>query len=123
MAKTEECDQKVWNVFDKFAITIACSATYFLEVGACVSLKVATKASIEVKKTLKIRILGCFSKVKAEKCDSEVWKFFDQFGINIPCSATFCLEVGTRIWLKVATKGSIRGKIKFRNLEFLVVFL
>ena len=44
-AKTEECEQKVWNVFDQFAI-IPFSATYFLEVGACVSLKVANKESL-----------------------------------------------------------------------------
>ena len=46
----KECDQKVWNVFDQFGITIACSDTYFLEVGARVSLKVATKRSIRGKK-------------------------------------------------------------------------
>ena len=46
----KECDQKVWNVFDRFGITIACSDTYFLEVGARVSLKVATKRSIRGKK-------------------------------------------------------------------------
>ena len=31
-------------------------------------------------------------------------KFFDQFGITIPCSATYLLEVGARVSLKVATK-------------------
>ena len=52
--KTERRDQKVCNVFDQFGITILCSAAYFLEVGARVSLKVATKGSIIDKKTLKI---------------------------------------------------------------------
>ena len=42
------------HVFDRFGITILCSATYFLEVGARVSLKVATNGSIRSKKTLKI---------------------------------------------------------------------
>ena len=46
----EECDQKVWYVFDQFDITIPCSAAYFLEVGAHVSLKVATKVSRRGKK-------------------------------------------------------------------------
>ena len=50
----EECDLKVWNVFDQFDIPIPCSAAYFLEVGAHVSLKVSTKGSIRGKKTLKI---------------------------------------------------------------------
>ena len=48
---------------------------------------------------------------------------FDQFGITIPCSATFSLEVGARISLKVATKGSVRGKKNSENLDFSVVFL
>ena len=40
----DECDQKVWNALVQFGITIPCSTTYFLEVGARVSLKVATTA-------------------------------------------------------------------------------
>ena len=39
----EECCQKVWNIFSQFDITIPYSATYFPEVGARVSLKIATK--------------------------------------------------------------------------------
>ena len=54
IAKTEWCDQKVWNVFDQSGISIAFSATYFMEVGARVSLKVTAKVSIRGKKTLKI---------------------------------------------------------------------
>ena len=50
----EECDQEDSNVFDQFGISIACSATYFLEFGACALLKVATKGSMRGKKTLKI---------------------------------------------------------------------
>ena len=42
-AKIEECDQKVWNAFNQFDITLPCSVRYFLEVGARVSLKVAIK--------------------------------------------------------------------------------
>ena len=41
----EECDQKDLFDFDKFGISIHFSATYFLKVGARVSLKVATKIS------------------------------------------------------------------------------
>ena len=50
----EECDQKISNVFDQFGITMPCSATYFLEVGARVSLKLATKGFLRGKNTLKI---------------------------------------------------------------------
>ena len=49
-AKTEECDIKVWHVFDEFGITIPCSATSFLEFGARILLKVATEGSIRGKK-------------------------------------------------------------------------
>ena len=47
----EECDQKVWNIFDQFDITIYFSATYFLEVGAGVFTE----------------FLGCFSEAKMEE--------------------------------------------------------
>ena len=72
-AKSEECDQKVWDVFNQFGITIPSSATYFLEVGTHISLKVATKGSIRDKKKLwKFRFLGSFSKLKTEECDKKV---------------------------------------------------
>ena len=45
-----------------------------------------------------------------EKCDQNDWYVLDQFGITIPCSTTYFLEVGARLSLKVATKGSLRGK-------------
>ena len=48
--------QTDWNVLDQFGIPILYSATYFLEVGARVSLKVTTKGSLRGK-TLKIELL------------------------------------------------------------------
>ena len=48
---------------------------------------------------------------------------FDQYSITIPCSATYFLEVGACISLKVATKGSLIGKEYSENLYFYVVFL
>ena len=45
-AKTKECNQGDCNFYDKFGITTHCSATYYLEVGAPVSMKAATKASL-----------------------------------------------------------------------------
>ena len=41
----EQCNQKIWNVFNQFDITVPCSATYFLEVGVRVLLNVAAKES------------------------------------------------------------------------------
>ena len=46
----EVCDQQIWNVFDQFEITIPCSAIYFLEAGACVSLKAVTRGSAKSQK-------------------------------------------------------------------------
>ena len=46
----EECDQKVWNVFNQFDIAIIFLARYFPEVGGCISLKVVTKGSPREKK-------------------------------------------------------------------------
>ena len=45
----EECDLRVSNVFDQFDISIACSDTYVLDVGARVWLEVPTKGSIRGK--------------------------------------------------------------------------
>ena len=45
------------------------SATYFLEVVPRVSLKVATKVFLGIKKLLKLRFLDYISKTKMEKCD------------------------------------------------------
>ena len=113
-AKTGESSQKDWSGFDQFVIDISCSATYFLEVRAPVSLKVATKGSLRAKKLWKFRFLGYFSNAKPEECDQKVWNIFDQFGISITFSATYFLEVVARVSLKVATKGSFRGKKLWR---------
>ena len=59
-AKTEQCNQKDLFVFNKFGISIHCSATYFLRVGASVSLKVATKVSFRGTKIQKFSIFRAF---------------------------------------------------------------
>ena len=41
----------------------------------------------------------------------------------MPCTDTYFLKVGARVSLKVANKGSIRGKKKLRKLRFLGSFL
>ena len=53
----------------------------------------------------------------------KIWSVFNQFDITIPCWATYFLEVGVSISLKVATKGSPRGKKKSEKLDFEVVFV
>ena len=81
---------------DQFGITIPCSTTYFLEVGARLSLKVATKGSLRGKKTEKFRFLSC--------------------------SATYFLEVGESKENRSssATKKEIRN---YESLDFKVAFL
>ena len=49
-AKTEECEEKVFNIFNQFGDTIHLSATYFLEVGAVASSKGATKVFLSGRK-------------------------------------------------------------------------
>ena len=78
--------------------------------GAPVSLKVAIKVYFRGKELWKFNFLGWFSKAKTEECDQKVWNVFYQFGISIPCSATYFLEVGAHVSFKVATKGSLQVK-------------
>ena len=53
-----------------------------------------------------------------EECDQRVWNAFKQFDIIITCWPGYLPQVGTRVSLKVATKGSPRGKKKSEKLDF-----
>ena len=53
--------------------------------------------------------LTCFSNAEIELFNRKVQNFFDQFGINIPCSATYLLEEGARVSMIVVTKSFLRG--------------
>ena len=53
-----------------------------------------------------------------EEGDQNVWNVFNQFDITISSVATYLVEVGARVSLKVATKGSPRGKKNTENLDF-----
>ena len=53
-----------------------------------------------------------------EECDQKVCNAFNQFDITITCSGTYLSEVADRLSLKVATKGSLRGKKNSENLDF-----
>ena len=108
--KREESEQKAWNFFNQFGITIPSSATYCLEVGAHISLKVATKGSIRGKTLWKFIFLGSLSQLKTEEWDQKFWNVLDQFGIIIPFSDPYFLKAFARVSLKVANKGSIRAE-------------
>ena len=93
-----------------------CSATYFLEVGACILLKVTTKGSRTGKKELqKFSVLGSFSKAKTEECDKKNWSFSDEFGMIMQGSDTYFLEVSAHVSLEVALDNSFRDKETMKN--------
>ena len=101
-AETEECDQENLNVSDTYGTTTPCLATYSLEVGARFSLKIATKTSLRGKKTQIFRVTFLKQKRSSVTKITEVCK---RFGIIIPCLATYFLEVGARVSLKVEKRG------------------
>ena len=45
-----------------------------------------------------------------EECDKKAWNAFDQFDINLSCSATYFLEVAGHVSYRVSTTSSLRGK-------------
>ena len=53
---------------------------------------------------------GCFSKAKTEKCDQQNRSFSSKSEMFMPCAATYFLEVGARVSLKITTKGYFKGK-------------
>ena len=73
-------------------------------------MKVAIKVFLEVKKLLKLKFLDYFSNVKTEECDQEDWSVSNTFGIIIACSATYHLQVGAPVSLKLSTKSSLGVK-------------
>ena len=68
----EDSDQNVWNDFDQLGFGKPGSTTHFLEVGARVLLKLATKVFLRGKRTQKIFGSGCFSKRKTEEFNQKV---------------------------------------------------
>ena len=89
--------------------------------GAPISLKPATKASFDGKKTLKSKFLGYFSTAKTEQWDQKKLSLSDKFGMLISGLDTNFLEVSAHALLKVATETSFSGK-KSENLAFLGYF-
>ena len=86
----EECDLKVWNVFDQFG-TIPCSARYFLGVGAPMGL-------LEVKNSENLDFQVVFLKKKDGGVQPKSFKWWDHYtlfsyenywGMVMPCSDIF----------------------------------
>ena len=81
------------------------------------------KGFLEVKKLWKFRFYSCSSKTKTEECNQKIWNFSAKSGMPLPGSATYSLEVGARLSLKVVTKGCFRGKNNSENLDFTVIYV
>ena len=64
-----------------------------------------------------------FLKQKRRSATKKIEVLNNKFGILIPFSAIYFLEVGARISLKVATKGSSRGKKSSKSLDSQATFL
>ena len=84
---------------------IPCSAIYFLEVIAHLSLKVATSGPFRCKKTSKMSIFEAITLRKNEVVRSiyEFWKMLERLN-------TYFLEVSADVSLKGGTSGIFRGK-------------
>ena len=87
--------------------------------GASISLKAATKSSLQGKKNSEsLGFQATFLKQK-QRCAIKKWSDYNKFGVNISCSVTFFPKVGARILLKVAIKASFGDKEKLRQSRFL----
>ena len=80
------------------------SGTYFLEVCAQVSLKVATKGSFGGEKILKLSNFKVIFLKQKRRSVTKKWGVFVKFGIIIPYSSIYFLEVSADISFKVVTK-------------------
>ena len=101
----EECNEKKKSLFDKFGMLISGLDTHSLEVSADTLLKVATKGSSRVKKKNEnLVFFGYFCETETEEFNQKDWSICHRFGIAIPCSVTYFLEVGAYASLKVAPK-------------------
>ena len=112
-AETEKYNQEDWNISDTFGIITLLLPTYHLEVGVPFSVKLATKASCESKKT--------FLNEKSRSATKKKSSLSDKFGMLLFGLDTYFLEVSAHPLLKVATKGSFKDK-KSENLAFLGYF-
>ena len=68
------------------------------------------KVLLEVENSEYLAFLSFFSKAKTEKCNRTNLSVSNKFEMVIPRSVTYFLEVRVHASLKVATKGSFRGK-------------
>ena len=80
-SKMDECNQKNWSFSAQSGMQLPGLDTYFLEVDASVSLRVATKGHFRDKKLWKFRFESCFSKVKTKECDQGNWRFSNKISI------------------------------------------
>ena len=98
---------------------MAASDTYFLQVSAHVSLKVATKDYFRYQEKMKFNFLVCFSKAKTEVCHQKILNVFNQFGtFNYIFSGSRSAR-----FIESSHQMSLLEVKNYENLDFYVVFL
>lgn len=98
-AKTVTRNQKNLSCSDKCGAFIPCSARYVLQVSAYVLLKIAPKAFLEAKKSLKTyHFWNDYSKTKTEKCNQKIVSYI--FVTFIPFRPLYFLKVSASFSLK-----------------------
>ena len=88
---------------------IPCSAIYFLEVIAHLSLKLATDGPFICKKISKMSIFEAINLSKRRSSSINLC-FWEDFRTFKPCTTTYFLEVSAHVSLKGATSGFFRCK-------------
>ena len=78
--------------------------------GAPVSLKAATKSSLQGKKSSESLGFQVTFLKQRRRSAIKKWSDYKKFGVNTSSSVTFFLKAGARVSLKVATKASFGGK-------------
>ena len=86
-----------------------CSATYFLEVSVHL-LNIATKVSFRDPKIRKFTIFKTFFLKQKRRSAIKKSSRSDKFLMLTPSLDLYFLEVNAQILLKLAAKGSFRGK-------------
>ena len=73
-------------------------------------LKLTTKRFLEAKRLSKFKFSDYFSEAETKYCYQKNGIFSNKFEMLMPGSNAHFVEVSAHVLLKVATKGSFRGK-------------
>ena len=84
-----------------------------MQVGACVSLKLASKGFLRGKKTSQNLAFQTFLLKQKRRSATKTFELFlYQFSVGKPSSTIYFLEVGAPVSVKLTIIGFLRGKKK-----------